>query len=33
MVSVSGVSLDAAVGMSANLGERLQKGDVLSQSD
>ena len=33
VVSVSGVSLDAAVGMSANSEERLQKGGVLSQSD
>ena len=33
VVSVSGISLDAAVGMSANLGERLWKGGMLSQSD
>ena len=32
VVSVSDVSLDAAVGMSANSGERLWKGGVLSQS-
>ena len=33
VVSVSGVSLDAAVRMSANLGERLRKGSALSQSE
>ena len=33
VVSVSGVSLDADVGMSANSGKRLQKGSALSQSD
>ena len=33
VVSVSGISLDAAVRMSANSGERLWKGGVLSQSD
>ena len=32
VVLVSGISLDAAVGMSANSGERLQKGGALSQS-
>ena len=33
VVSVSGVSLDAAVRVSANSGERLRKGGALSQSE
>ena len=33
VVSVSDVSLDAAVGVSANSGKRLRKGGALSQSD